>query len=180
MYVPVKSPIFTCYHRTGLNNSRIDGARGKKTAYQCRRHKRLGFDPWVRKIPCKRAYWGGLQYSCLENPMDRGAWWATVHRVAESGTAEWLSAQPSRQNDPTLLICTELCVRSHCACPAQSHCSPWEEIKETILLFSPGATQDDRSWWRGLTDVVHWRREWQNTSIFLPWEPYEQYEKAKW
>ena len=22
-----------------------------------------------------------VQYSCLENPMDRGAWWATVHRV---------------------------------------------------------------------------------------------------
>ena len=27
-----------------------------------------------------------LQYSCLENPMDRGAWWATVHRVAKSRT----------------------------------------------------------------------------------------------
>jgi len=27
-----------------------------------------------------------LQYSCLENPMDRGAWWATVHRVTESPT----------------------------------------------------------------------------------------------
>jgi len=25
-----------------------------------------------------------LQYSCLENPMDRGAWQATVHRVAKS------------------------------------------------------------------------------------------------
>ena len=25
-----------------------------------------------------------LQYSCLENPIDRGAWWATVHGVAES------------------------------------------------------------------------------------------------
>ena len=25
-----------------------------------------------------------LQYSCLENPMDGGAWWATVHRVAKS------------------------------------------------------------------------------------------------
>ena len=25
-----------------------------------------------------------LQYSCLESPMDRGAWWATVHRVAKS------------------------------------------------------------------------------------------------
>ena len=28
-----------------------------------------------------------LQYSCLENPMDRGAWWATVHRVAKSRTS---------------------------------------------------------------------------------------------
>ena len=27
-----------------------------------------------------------LQYSCLENPMDRGAWWATVHKVAKSQT----------------------------------------------------------------------------------------------
>ena len=27
-----------------------------------------------------------LQYSCLENPMDRGAWWATVHRVTWSWT----------------------------------------------------------------------------------------------
>ena len=27
-----------------------------------------------------------LQYSCLENSMDRGAWWATVHRVAKSQT----------------------------------------------------------------------------------------------
>ena len=27
-----------------------------------------------------------LQYSCLENPVDRGAWWATVHRVTKSWT----------------------------------------------------------------------------------------------
>ena len=27
-----------------------------------------------------------LQYSCLENPMDRGAWWAAVHGVAGSRT----------------------------------------------------------------------------------------------
>ena len=25
-----------------------------------------------------------LQYSCLENPIDRGAWWSTIRRVAES------------------------------------------------------------------------------------------------
>ena len=27
-----------------------------------------------------------LQYSCLENPMDRGAWWASVHGIAKSQT----------------------------------------------------------------------------------------------
>jgi len=27
-----------------------------------------------------------LQYSCLGNPMDRGAWWATVHGIAKSWT----------------------------------------------------------------------------------------------
>jgi len=31
---------------------------------------------------------GGMatQYSCLENPMDRGNWWATVHRITKSRT----------------------------------------------------------------------------------------------
>ena len=33
-----------------------------------------------------------LQYSCLENPMDRGAWWVTVHRVTKSQT--WLRTWP--------------------------------------------------------------------------------------
>ena len=29
-----------------------------------------------------------LQYSCLENPVDGGAWWAAVHRVTELDTTE--------------------------------------------------------------------------------------------
>ena len=37
-----------------------------------------------------------LQYSCLENSMDRGAWWATVHGVAKSRTwLKWLSRSSS-------------------------------------------------------------------------------------
>ena len=31
-------------------------------------------------------YGNPFQYSCLENPMDKGAWWATVHGIAESWT----------------------------------------------------------------------------------------------
>ena len=39
--------------------------------------------PWVGKISWRRK-WHPLQYSCLENPMDRGSWRAIVHGVAES------------------------------------------------------------------------------------------------
>ena len=45
---------------------------------------------WVPIPESGRSSGGGhgnpLQYSCLENPMDRGAWWASVHRVAKSQT----------------------------------------------------------------------------------------------
>ena len=33
-----------------------------------------------------------LQYYCLENPRDGGAWWVTVHGVAELDTTEWLNS----------------------------------------------------------------------------------------
>ena len=39
----------------------------------------------LRRSPGER-HGNPLQYSCLENPRDRGAWWATVHRVARSQT----------------------------------------------------------------------------------------------
>ena len=42
-------------------------------------------DPWVRKIPWRRA-WQPIPVFLLENPMDRGAWWATVHVVSKSQT----------------------------------------------------------------------------------------------
>ena len=61
------------------------GSSSKESTCQGRRHKRHGFHPWVRKIP-----WNGnlLQSSCLENPMNRGAWWATAQGVTELDTTE--------------------------------------------------------------------------------------------
>ena len=60
----------------------LDGSDGKASTYN-------GGDPG--SIPgFGRSSGEGngnpLQYSCLENPMDGGAWWATVHGVAKSRT----------------------------------------------------------------------------------------------
>ena len=51
-------------------------------ACQCRR-QRQGFDPWVRKSPWRRPQ-QPIPVFLPENPTDRGAWQATVHRVAKS------------------------------------------------------------------------------------------------
>ena len=45
----------------------------------------LGSLPGVGRSP-GGGHGNPLQYSCLENPMNRGAWWATVHRVTKSQT----------------------------------------------------------------------------------------------
>ena len=52
------------------------GASGKEPVCQCRRCKKRGFYPWVRKIPWRRV-WQPTPVSCLENPIDRGAWRAS-------------------------------------------------------------------------------------------------------
>ena len=51
----------------------------------------MGLIPGLGRFPGGE-HGNPLQYFCLENPMDRGAWWATVHRVAKSRTwLKWLS-----------------------------------------------------------------------------------------
>ena len=45
---------------------------------------RCGLDPLVGKVPWKK--WHPLQYSCLENSIGRGDWWAAVHGDAKSQT----------------------------------------------------------------------------------------------
>ena len=60
-------------------------ASGKESACLSRRHKRHEFDPWVGKIPWSKK-WHPAPLSCLENCLDRGDWWSTVHGVTEFDT----------------------------------------------------------------------------------------------
>ena len=54
-----------------------------------------------------------LQYSCLENPMDRGAWWAIDHSVAKSWTLQkWLSTHT--HTHMLMLLALEPYFESHC------------------------------------------------------------------
>ena len=87
----------------------------KESDCQCRRCKSLEFDPGAGKMPGIRN--GNLlQYSCLENPKDRGAWWApwdhkeldtiehtsTHTNCTEEEPLHWLSLErnlkPTRSN----------------------------------------------------------------------------------
>ena len=86
------------------------GISGKESAWKCRRLKRLRFDPWVGKIPGKRA-WQPTPVFLPGESVKRGAWQVIVHRVAQSWT--WLKQ-----------------LRMHTLSPGQSK---WSDIKTCWL-----------------------------------------------
>ena len=78
------------------------------------RRNLVGYSPWGREelvttewlhfhfsLSCIGEGNGNpLQYSCLENPRDRGSWWAAVYRVAQSWTRlKWLSSSSRYKMD---------------------------------------------------------------------------------
>ena len=60
------------------------GTSGKEHTCQCRRRD-MGLIPGSGRSPGGE-HGNPLQYSCLKNLMDRGTWWATIHRVTKSRT----------------------------------------------------------------------------------------------
>ena len=64
------------------------GPVGKESACSAGDHlhcRRCRFNPWVRRSPGE-GHGTPFQYSCLENPIGRGVWWATVHGGHKSWT----------------------------------------------------------------------------------------------
>ena len=100
---------------SGLNiwHLSLTGTRGEETTCQHRRHKRLGFDPCVRMIPCRRA--------CQPTPLflpgeyhRQRAWRATVHRVAKSQTGlKWLSTHSLKDLRTSFPSCAHFVNRLH-------------------------------------------------------------------
>ena len=58
----------------------------KSLVAQRLKHLPAMWETWVRSLGRDDPHGNPLQYSCLENPMDGGAWWATVHGVAKGRT----------------------------------------------------------------------------------------------
>ena len=83
------------------------------------------FTHWRRKC-------NPLQYSCLENPRDGGAWWAAVCEVTQSQTRlKWLSSSSSLVNlDFSILQLISLYLRIFCA---KYHCR-WKDVQSSMLI----------------------------------------------
>ena len=68
---------------------------GKVSACNTRDPGDAGLTPVSGRSPGE-GFGKPLQYSCLENPMESGSWWATVLSVAESGVIEMIEHAGTR------------------------------------------------------------------------------------
>ena len=103
---------------------------------------------WVPSLMCGEGNGTPLQYSCLENPMDGGAWWAAVHGIAESDRTEWFhfhfSLSCIGEGNGNLLQCS--------------------------CLENP---RDGRAWWaavHGIAQSRTWLKRLSSSSRCLMWE----------
>ena len=152
-----------------VNISPLEGFPGgsvvknKNKNHLPRRCKRPGLYPWVRRSPGE---WDGnpLQYSCLENLMDRRAWQAMVHGFAKSWA--WLKRFSTHPRIWTVVL--EKALESPLDCKEIQPVHPkgnqsWifnrrtDGETETPILWPP----DARNWliWKDLDAGKNWRQE---------------------
>ena len=125
-------------------------SHGRRSLEGCSPWGRWGSDTTERlhfhfSLSCLREGNGNpLQCSCLENPRDGGAWWATVYGVAQSRTRlTWLSSSSSSSMEPH----------------SRGKESTWQCRRHK---FDPWVAK--MPWWR----------KWQPTPVFLPGKSHGQ------
>ena len=91
-----------------------------------------GFNRWVRQIPWRNG--NPFQYSCLGNPMDRGAWWAPVRR---GGTS--MTERPNNDNNTCRVRAAQsscdLCLAAYPAFHEPLTISPWTHSYRIMILL---------------------------------------------
>ena len=119
-----------------------------------------------------------LQYSCLENSMERRAWWATVHRITQTRTLVsdklWtVVLEKTLQGDPT----SPFWRRSALGFLWKEWCSSWnystlatlcEELTHWKILWcweglGAGEERDDRGWDGWMASLTRWTWVWVNS-----------------
>ena len=78
MYVYIKTNYLCVYMCVGFPGA----SEGKESACNA---EDMSLIPGLGRFPGGE-HGNSFQYSCLENPVERGAWWATVHRVTKNQT----------------------------------------------------------------------------------------------
>ena len=134
-----------------------------------------------------------LQYSCLENPMDGGAWWAAVHRVAKSWTrlsdftftSHFHALEKEMATHSSVLAWRIPGTAELGGLPSMgSHRvrHDWNDLAAAVVFvwgFPGGASGKEptcqcRRHKRCVFDPwvrkIPWKRSWQSTSVFLPRE----------
>ena len=134
------------------------------------------FDPWVRRSPGE-GNGKPLQYYCLGNPIDRGAWWSTVHRVAR--VKHNLVTQFSSVTQSCLTLCDPM-NRSTPGLPVHHQIPEFTQthvhrvgdaIQPSHPLSSPSPPAPNPSQHQGL---FQWVNSSQEVAKVLEFQPYHQ------
>ena len=129
------------------------GSAGKEPACQCRRHWRCWVWSLGQEDPLEKEMGNPLQYTCLENPMNSGAWQATVHGVAKNQTGLSVHTQKYSKSHCCLLLFPLNCNIfwfTYVAFDCVDHNKLWKILKEmgipdhlTCLLENLCAGQEE-------------------------------------
>ena len=110
-----------------------------------------------------RGHGNPLQYSCLENSMDRGAWWASVHGVTNSQT------RLKQLNMYSCSRCSQNCLHHCWSCYLILWGPEWNQkaMKEEILSSWARRSISSFSWTLGLLVLGPWT--WSELQPWLSW-----------